>query len=156
MDNFEKIIHIGLSSEGNVYCTIKFKDGKLSITGVIGPMSNGGFKGSCGQIVMGGWDIKQYAEGWSALLDQQFQEVWKRWHLNDMKAGSAVQELFLRNNPVEKYDYSEVCKKLADAGLNPDPDGYRYGSAWKKEEVPEHVIEFLKSLPDTDTKPAWI
>jgi hypothetical protein len=34
--------------------------------------------------------------------------------------------------------------------------GYRYGSAWCKEEVPESVLEFLKSLPDTDTVPAWV
>lgn len=34
--------------------------------------------------------------------------------------------------------------------------GYKYGSAWRKEDVPEDVLEFLRSLPDTDKKPAWV
>jgi hypothetical protein len=34
--------------------------------------------------------------------------------------------------------------------------GYKYGTAWNKEELPEEVIEFLQSLPDTPIKPAWI
>lgn len=34
--------------------------------------------------------------------------------------------------------------------------GYKYGSEWLKEEVPEEVLDFLKSLPDSPTKPAWI
>ncbi len=34
--------------------------------------------------------------------------------------------------------------------------GYKYGSAWLKKEVPESVLEFLKSLPDADKQPVWI
>lgn len=34
--------------------------------------------------------------------------------------------------------------------------GPAYGSGWFKEEVPADVIEFLKSLPDTDKQPAWV
>lgn len=34
--------------------------------------------------------------------------------------------------------------------------GYKYGSAWQKEEVPQEVIDWLFSLPDTKTKPAWV
>ena len=34
--------------------------------------------------------------------------------------------------------------------------GYTYGSEWQKEEVPQDVINWLESLPDTDVKPAWI
>ena len=34
------------------------------------------------------------------------------------------------------------------------PDtGYRYGSAWLKEPLPQSVIDFLTSLPDTDRTP---
>lgn len=33
---------------------------------------------------------------------------------------------------------------------------YKYGHAWIREEVPAEVIEFLKSLPDTDKTPAWV
>lgn len=34
--------------------------------------------------------------------------------------------------------------------------GYKYGSAWLKEELPESVYKFLVSLPDTDMTPAWV
>lgn len=156
MKNLNKIVHIGKGEYGNVFCKVEIKDGKLSISGVEGPKSNGDCKGSCGQIVMSGIEINEYANGWNELLNQQFQEVWNRCHLNDMKAGSEVQETFLRNNPVEKYEYTEVCKKLADAGLNPDKDGYKYGSQWKKEELPESVYLFLAGLPDSNVKPAWV
>lgn len=34
--------------------------------------------------------------------------------------------------------------------------GYKYGSAWLREEVPTDVLAFLQGLPDTDVKPAWV
>ncbi len=34
--------------------------------------------------------------------------------------------------------------------------GHKYGSSWLKEEVPEDVIDFLKSLPVSKIEPAWI
>jgi len=34
--------------------------------------------------------------------------------------------------------------------------GYKYGSAWLREEVPQEVLDFLMSLPDTDKTPAWV
>lgn len=34
--------------------------------------------------------------------------------------------------------------------------GYKYGSAWQKEEVPQEVIDWLFNLPDTKTEPAWV
>jgi len=34
--------------------------------------------------------------------------------------------------------------------------GYKYGTSWKKEEVPQDVIEFLMSLPNTEIEPAWV
>lgn len=34
--------------------------------------------------------------------------------------------------------------------------GYKYGSAWNKEEVPADVINWLFSLPATDITPAWV
>lgn len=34
--------------------------------------------------------------------------------------------------------------------------GYKYGTSWKKEEVPKEVIDWLFSLPEAEVKPAWI
>ncbi len=34
--------------------------------------------------------------------------------------------------------------------------GYKYGTAWLKKEIPAEVIDFLFSLPDAETTPAWV
>lgn len=34
--------------------------------------------------------------------------------------------------------------------------GYRYGSAWLFESVPEDVLAFLEGLPESDRIPAWV
>ncbi len=34
--------------------------------------------------------------------------------------------------------------------------GYKYGTAWKKEEIPAEVIDWLFHLPDSPVRPAWI
>lgn len=34
--------------------------------------------------------------------------------------------------------------------------GYKYGTSWKKEEVPQEIIDWLFALPDSDTEPAWV
>ena len=34
--------------------------------------------------------------------------------------------------------------------------GYRYGTAWKREEVPQDVLDWLFALPDTAKQPAWV
>lgn len=170
-----KTIRIGTiplhkGNQSDIFAKIEVTDGNLSISGVIGPRRNGNCDGSSGQFIM---SFKEYdhrghdsianitpAPGWDADTIKQFFDVWARWHLNDMKAGSVVQEDFLRANPVTAVYPESHCEKasaaLAAAGLNPDPDGYNYGSAWKREELPASVIEFLRALPDTDKHPAWV
>ena len=73
--------------------------------------------------------------------------IWKRWHLNDMRAGTPRQERIIRRwEKMHKYDYTEACKVLENHGLLYD-DGYKYGSAWLFEEVPEMIIKWLFCLP---------
>lgn len=83
---------------------------------------------------------------------QRMVEIWKRWHLNDMKAGSAVQEQYLKDRPIDQAEYAypksyyEVAsEKLFEVGLNPDADGYQYGHAWKFEQIPGDVIAEIQS-----------
>jgi hypothetical protein len=227
----------------SIFCEIEYTQGKLSITGVIGPRPSGNSYGGAGQINMDfahrnpedndhrtyhpitpeditfapGWD----REKWLDLLD-----VWGRWHLNDLKAGCVHQRamgwgkkkvtiahLKLSRNKIHLW--SEIKRKAekelyssGKAELTPEeleimnmpysltvpietvdnyPDystenteeklttwikesehpegvlskpcpvcGYKYGSAWLREEVPAEVIDFLNSLPDADRQPAWV
>lgn len=162
METIDKVVRLGKGAYGNVFCRIQFKEGRLSITGVEGPKSNGDAIGSCGQIVMHlkAKDIKMPAPGWDFERTEHFLALWDRWHLNDLTAGSPAQETWVREHAVEfpgypKSHYEWACEGLAAAGLHPD-NGYKYGSARLKEEVPEHVLAFLHALPETDIKPAWV
>ena len=148
MNDFTRIVRIGYSLEtGNIYIKINFKDTRLSITGVEGPLKSGNCKGGCGQIGMGINDeyinnlILNLSDGWSKEKIEQLVYFWKRWHLNDMKAGCIHQ----RDTKI-KYEVGEKCKKC----------GYRYGHSWLYEEVPEEGIEWLFNLPETNKEPAWV
>jgi hypothetical protein len=128
---------------------IELEDGWLSICGNIwNPRETDCY--SCGQ------NLDTIAE---LLLSnpkiKRIVTIWKRWHLNDLKAGSPAQETYLREHPVHaaypKSHYEEASKVLAAAGLNPDPNylhngaPYKYGSAWLKEELPAEVVAEVES-----------
>lgn len=90
----------------NVYCSIEFENDRLSISGVIGPMSNGDCVGSCGQIDMSFrppendynseffefqmkyynefMDSIIYKEGWNKADFEKFLTIWKLYHLNHL------------------------------------------------------------------------
>lgn len=157
----DKIVRIGRAPlTGNLFCHIKFADGRLSITGVEGPKRNGDCRGCCGQIIMSEWNIQEYAPGWGADKVQEFRRVWGRWHLNYARAGTRKQEQILKAHeadypgfPVSRYEWA--CGVLREAGCYED-DGHRYGSAWLREDVPLEVLEWLEALPETDIQPAWV
>ena len=69
----------------NAYVEIEYKDGKLSLHGVVGPMSNGDCRGSAGQCVN---SIRNGVptEDWTKEMLQKLCDIWDKWHLNDMRA----------------------------------------------------------------------
>lgn len=99
MRDFEKVIRPGTiagygrrgeARQVSVYCKAEYRDGRLSITGVEGPLSNGDAIGGCGQIVMSlrepdGLKGFKPAEGWTRASFAAFLEIWDEWHLNEMR-----------------------------------------------------------------------
>lgn len=149
-----------------VYITIEYRHSKaerpeLSICAVEGPKANGTCIGACGQVRDGLVDPAfTPAPGIDAT---RLREVWDRWHLNGMKAGSPAQEAHLRAHPIDRAaDHFKVATEaLRAAGLQPDPGHlyngkpYSYGSAWLHEEVPEDVLQWLHDLPTVPEVPHW-
>ena len=175
MNKLDKTVRIGTTDVGNgrmvsVYCRIKYNEGKLSISGVEGPLKNGEALGSCGQIDMHlTADNVDPAENWDKEKISKFLQIWGEWHLNDMNAGSPAQTAHLKQFARDAYreagfsSYYDWAKtELETAGLQPDTshpkDGaaYSYGSAWLSVNVPKDVLTFLSGLPDTDKTPAWV
>ena len=160
--DFTRIVTPTKTKHGRrVFVTIKYKDGKLSITGVEAPLRNGNTYGggSCGQITL---DPARAAFGWTPAEVERLQAIWDQWHLNHMKAGSPAQMAWIKAHrsefpgyPVSFYDWAS--EGLTAAGLNPDPahNGYRYGSSWLREEVPADVLQWLQALPATEVPHPW-
>lgn len=167
---FTRILHPYSTEEtGRVFVHVVYNDrGILSLTGVEGPMRDGNCMGSCGQITLRTFDETfTYAPGWSYVMLEQLAATWKRWHLNDMRGGSPRQEAVLRMHTYDRNDgagFGHLAWAqgiLAEAGMNPDAEylhkgqPYSYGSAWLFEEVPDQVLHFLRSLPESKFNPAW-
>lgn len=219
------------------FVKIEYTDGRLSISGVIGPRSNGDCAGSCGQCVD---SIRKGVptDGWTQEMLEKLCDIWDEWHLNDMRAYCSHQkklgwreqareeitlyhyrltsdaykakenaekeallslkegrtfvptkeQSFFANLKYGLDVYEELNGELAqyykpktklyandhgftetktrgwvrydetDKGIlcKPCPVcGYKYGTSWLKEDVPQEIIDWLFALPTTTTRPAW-
>lgn len=134
---------------------VNYEDGRLSISGGIGTKHQ---LRTCGQCIDEIAEIpsRYLIKGFTKSDRDRLVEIWRRWHLNDLRAGSPAQEEFLRANPVSfeypESHYTAAVEALTAAGLNPDPnylykdEPYSYGHAWLTEELPVDVVEWAKSF----------
>jgi hypothetical protein len=169
MEQFVKIVNPGKIKIGGrlreVFVKIKFReDGELSITGVVGPRHSGSCAGSCGQCDGALEEISVFHKGWSRERARKLRLVWNDRHLNHMRPGCVHQAEWDTGRLLEMPDGG----KKAAGWVTPDehPEGllakpcpvcgYKYGTAWNKESVPEDVLAWLRSLPDTEITPAWV
>ena len=147
MEDFTKIIqpYNGKTYSGRsfkAYVEIEYTNGKLSLHGVEGPLPSGNCLGSCGQI---DYQPDRYtlSKGWTQEKVNQLMFIWELYHLNDLQAGCEHQRLAgitYKDNP------SHICPIC----------GYKIGSAWKRLEVPEDVLQILIDMPEATTSPTWI
>lgn len=75
-------------------------------------------------------------------------DLWSKYHLNDMRAGDREQEAEVRrflNDEHYDYDYDLVCEHLKDFNLYVH-NGYRYGSSWCYEEIPQKDLNKIRTL----------
>lgn len=73
-------------------------------------------------------------------------KLWRRWHLNDLCAGSNIQkEALLAWEGYPEADYKASCDYLESIGLL-EERGYKYGHAWLFERVPNEVLNQLTDI----------
>lgn len=75
---------------------------------------------------------------------KQVYEWWKKWHLNDMHAGTEKQEQALEDAGVQD-DYRKECEYLESIGLLYD-NGYKFGTSWLKREIPTEIQEQMRTF----------
>lgn len=92
---------------------------------------------SCGQCL---GSIKPANEAQKSLV-----EIWKKYHLNDMHAGTEKQEEALTK--CKSNDYDSQVKFLKSQKLYTDK-GYKYGTGWLTRELPKNIEEVLRELLD--------
>lgn len=178
MQAFTRVVNPGTVKVGrtrvNVYVKIDWYHKRLSITGVEGPLRNGDAFGGCGQISLTG--VKP-APGWNPSTIAKLAQTWRRWHLNDMRPGCEHQREqgwdkrpIDPSKPLDAYGVFVgehatwnmlvwVTKREHPQGLLAEPCpvcGYKYGTAWLHEDVPDDVLRWLAALPETTKQPAWV
>ena len=70
-------------------------------------------------------------------------KYWKKYHLNDLRAGTQQQTKILKN--CKSTDYDDRCKFLKEHDMYVDR-GYTYGSKWLTQIIPDNVVSEIKKL----------
>lgn len=171
MENFVKIINpvmcdTGRKRKSRGFVKISYVDGRLSLCGVIGPNASGNALGSCGQCVD---EIRVGIPtvGWDKGMVKMLCNIWTDWHLNSLRPYCQHQkelgwdklesDVVDANGKQEKRGWLRFDKHELGLLGKPCPVcGYRYGTSWLKEDVPEEILTWLYNLPESKVEPAWV
>lgn len=101
----------------------------------------GKMKGRSGQC------LDTIAEYNSDPLFKVLYRLWKKYHLNDMHAGTEAQEEAINKwiNQGNVYNYKNACEYLKSINLYND-NGYKYGSSWLYRPIPEKDLRIIKTI----------
>ena len=77
-------------------------------------------------------------------LMRKIYSLWQEYHLNDLRAGTKTQTEFIRLH-CKDMDYTQIKEKLKEVGLYEDR-GYKYGTAWLIQAIPEKAIKEIINL----------
>jgi hypothetical protein len=136
-DPFERNVRVGLldtgyKSKAVVTVRIKWDGTRLSLVGDIKRPGASDIDGG-GQIHDHLAEIEDIDLSIPAADRDRLKIEWQRWHLNDMRAGCTHQ----RDARWNMDQLSQPCPVC----------GYRFGSAWLTEPVPEEIVEWLRTFP---------
>ncbi len=146
-----------------VICTVTLENGNLSIVGDIKNFCGGQIDSTLREGLENG-DFNP-AGAWV----KTFLDIWDKWHLNNMRAGCEHQRAegwdqkpidpskplnaygkFFDGQQTDSWNmWSWIPESENPNGLLSKPCpvcGYKYGTAWKKEELPQDVVKFIENL----------
>jgi hypothetical protein len=142
---------------------IQYSEGRLSIVGAV--FEGQRLRRDEKNLISAGQCLDECKE----LIPEKLYGVWERWHLNDMRADCEHQRAegwaerpidptkptnsYGRHFEGQRMDSWNLLGWVSETehpeGLlsRPCPTcGYKYGTAWLREEVPADVIEYLETL----------
>lgn len=76
-------------------------------------------------------------------LFSQVYKYWKKFHLNDLQAGTLEQTEILKK--YESTDYDDRCEFLKEHDMYVDR-GYTYGTKWLTQIIPDTIVSEIKKL----------
>lgn len=100
--------------------------------------------------------IERFEPGWDAAARDELVALWRRWHLNGMRAACAHMPAF--DDLIRDTEGRYAGQVSTDLNVCPESD-YRYGHAWLVEPLPADVVaqvEALQARATNDARiPAW-
>lgn len=125
----------------NIEVTLELKNDDKNrglIFSVVGNIYGKGFGYQSGQCQDSINDILQGHKTWDIIY-----KMWKKWHLNDLRAGTKRQRKLL--SKYEDISYDKQKEILSDNNLLED-DGFVYGTEWLFENIDEEDLLVIKGL----------
>ena len=112
------------------------------------------WNGSKTDIVAGGQCLDTIAEYIKTPKFKEIHRLWKLYHLNDMNAGTPLQDRVIEEAKRDgrlgsRYDYSEVCEELKKMGayeVEHEGEMYKYGHKWLFRAIPEDDLIKIRKL----------
>jgi hypothetical protein len=132
------------STEGFRSVNLKKRTKPLLTLSIVGDIQYGFRDGECG-----GQCVDEIRKIWGHIPEvAELCDLWNRWHLNDIRAGTKAQMEFIRKLgkcPVSSDWYTWACSSLKVNNLLID-QGYTFGNAWLFELIPATVVKRIKAL----------
>ena len=149
--NFGKVAYTGKRKINTVEVTVELKENKegkpcFTASGMI-------WNAKHTDAVSGGQNLDEINKFVHTQEFKEIYELWQKYHLNDMHAGTVEQEKavneYFQNNTEIKYDYDKACEHLKELGIyEVEHEGkpYKYGCGWVYYSIPEEDLTKIKNL----------
>ena len=131
-------------TDGFLSVNLKKRTKPLRTLSITGSISYGLHGGECvGQCVE---EVRKY---WGHIPEvAELCDLWDRWHLNDLRAGTKAQMEVVRSLPkcpVPSDWFTWACLNLKTRDFLVDK-GYSFGNKWLFEVIPATVVKRIKGL----------